>query len=113
MLAARSSAIASTRVSAAEAPGCCTVAPVAFGSASRSAAAVCTTAEASAPALVTRVAAVPSSWSSSATNRWIGSVVELPAVVADSWAASIASRARVVNLSAPNWLIGSFSCRVT
>ena len=29
----------------------------------------------------------------------------LPAVVADSWAASIASRLRVVNFSAPNWLM--------
>ena len=29
----------------------------------------------------------------------------LPAVVAASWAASIASRLRVVNLSAPNWLM--------
>ena len=28
-----------------------------------------------------------------------------PAVVAETWAASIASRLRVVNLSAPNWLI--------
>ena len=36
----------------------------------------------------------------------MGSVLELPAVVADSWAASIASRLRVVNFSAPNWLTG-------
>ena len=36
----------------------------------------------------------------------MGSVWVFPAVVADSWAASIASRLRVVNFSAPNWLMG-------
>ena len=46
-------------------------------------------------------------------------MVELPAVVAANWAASIACRLRVVNLSAPNWLtfppesIGDPSWRVT
>jgi hypothetical protein len=38
-------------------------------------------------------------------DGWPGSVWVLPAVVAASWAASIASRLRVVNFSAPNWLI--------
>ena len=59
----------------------------------------------STPALVTRVPAVPSSSRSSATSRCTGSVDVLPAVVAASWAASIAARLRVVNFSAPNWLI--------
>src|SRR4051794_17221287 len=59
----------------------------------------------STPALVTSVPAVPSASRSSATSRWIGPVLVLPAVVAASWAASIAPRLRVVNFSAPNWLI--------
>ncbi len=102
MLAARSSAAARTRVSAADAAGCCTVAPVARGRASSAAPARAVSTAGSTPALPTRVTAVPSGWRSKATSRWIGSVVVLPAVVADSCAASMASRARVVNLSAPN-----------
>jgi hypothetical protein len=81
------------------------VAPVARGSDSAAATACAVSAAASTPALPTSVAAVPSGCLSSATSRWIGSVVVLPAVVADSCAVSMASRARVVNLSAPNWLM--------
>ena len=40
-----------------------------------------------------------------AASRWMGSVALWPAVVAATWATSIASRLRVVNFSAANWLI--------
>ena len=102
---ARSSAAASTRVSAADAPGCWTVLPVARGSAVMTVSAWPSSTRGSTPALPTRVPAVPSASRSSATSRCTGSVDVLPAVVAASWAASIASRLRVVNFSAPNWLI--------
>ncbi len=102
---ARSSAAASTRVSAADAPGCCTVLPVARGSAVITDSAWPSRSRGSTPALATRVPAVPSASRSSATNRCTGSVAVLPAVVAASCAASIAARLRVVNFSAPNWLI--------
>ena len=92
-------------MSAAEAPGCWTVAPLARGSASMTCSALAVRPAASTPALVTRLRVVPSVWRSSATRRWIGSVAVLPAVVADSWAASTASRLRVVNFSAPNVLM--------
>src|SRR6478672_13774075 len=105
MPAARSSAPACTRVSAADAAGCCTVGPLAFGSAVITASAADVRESASTPAFATRLRAVPSAWRNRATSRWIGSVAVLPAVVAASWAASIASRLRVVNFSAPNWLM--------
>ena len=92
-------------MSAADAPGCWTVLPVARGSAVMTDSAWASSARGSTPALVTRVPAVPSASRSSATSRWTGSVDVLPAVVAASWAASIAARLRVVNFSAPNWLI--------
>ena len=81
------------------------MAPLALGSAASAASACAVSAPTSTPALLIMVRAVPSCWRSSATSRWIGSVVVLPAVVADSCAASIASRLRVVNFSAPNWLM--------
>ena len=104
---ASSIALASTLVSAAEALACCTVAPLALGSARRAASAVAVSASGSTPAFVTSTRAVPSAWRSRATSRWIGSVWVCPDVVADTWAASITSRLRVVNLSAPNWLMRS------
>ena len=79
--------------------------PLALGSAVMTASAWASRVRGSTPALVTSVPAVPSASRSSATSRWIGSVAVLPAVVAATWAASIASRLRVVNFSAPNWLI--------
>ena len=110
---ARSMALASVRVSAAEAPGCWTVLPLARGSAFIAASARAVSSAASTPALATRLRAVPSSWRSSATSRWIGSVAVLPAVVAESCAASMTSRLRVVNFSAPNWLNVSPLCSVS
>ncbi len=81
------------------------MAPLAFGSAWSAPSARAARAAASAPALPTSWRAVPSASRSSAASRWVGSVWVLPAVVAASWAVSIASRLRVVNFSAPNWLI--------
>src|SRR5215213_3753868 len=107
MDAARSSAPPSTRVSAGDAAGCWTVAPLALGSACRAPSARAARDAASAPALPTSWRAVPSASRSSAASRWSGSVCECPAVVAASWAASIASRLRVVNFSAPNVLMST------
>ena len=92
----------STQVSARDADGCWTVAPLALGSAFITCSASRVNASASTPAFATRLRAVPSSWRSSATSRWIGSVWVLPPVVAASCAASMTSRLRVVNFSAPN-----------
>ncbi len=81
---------------------CWTVAPVALGSARTAASAAADSVATSTPALVTRLRVVPSSWRSSAASRWTGSVVLCPPVVAATWAASMASRLRVVNFSAAN-----------
>src|SRR3954447_22813864 len=107
MDAARSRAPASTRVSAGEAAGCWTVAPLAFGSACSAPSAWAARDAASAPALPTSWRAVPSASRSNAARRWLGSVWVWPAVVAASWAVSIASRLRVVNFSAPNVLMSA------
>ena len=93
-------------MSAEDAPGCWTVVPLARGSAAWTASACAVSVRGSTPALVTSVPAVPSASLRSATSTWIGSVAMLPAVVAASCAASIAARLRVVNFSAPNWLMG-------
>ena len=79
--------------------------PLARGSAASAASACAVSAAGSTPALLIMVPAVPSCGRSRATSRCSGSVAVLPAVVAASWAASIASRLRVVNFSAPNWLM--------
>src|SRR5580765_1531636 len=111
MDAARSSAPASTRVSAGEAAGCWTVAPLARGSACTAPSTWAARGAASAPALPTSCRAVPSASRRRVASRWIGSVWVWPAVVAASWAVSIASRLRVVNFSAPNVLMSAWvSC---
>ncbi len=93
-------------MSAADAAGCFTVAPLALGSRFIVASAWAVSRAASVPALVTSVRALPSPSRSSATSRWRGSTALWPPVVALSCAASMASRARVVNFSAPNVLMG-------
>ena len=105
MPVARSIAVASTRVRAADAAGRWTVAPLALGRPRTAASAAAARVATSTPALVTRLRVVPSSWRSRAASRWMGSVALCPAVVAATWATSIASRLRVVNFSAANWLI--------
>ena len=94
--AARSSAAASTRVSAADAAGCWTVAPLAPRQRLQRRLRL-RGERGGVDAGLGRPAwrRCPSAWRSSATRRWIGSVAVLPAVVADSCAASIASRLRV------------------
>ena len=100
MSAASSIALASVRVVTPEAAAVCTVAPDAFGSEARACSAARATASASAPAFSSSVGAMPCSWRSSATSRCTGSVWALPAVVASSCAALIASTLRVVNFEA-------------
>ena len=89
-------------MSAGDALGCWTVEPVALGRARWAATAFACRSPGSTPAFITMLRVAPSSCWRRATSRWIASVWVLPPVVAASWAASITSRLRVVNFSAPN-----------
>ncbi len=96
----RSSDLASTRVSEAEAPGVETVEPEAFGSWRTAWSRARLTSAGSAPALVSSDGVIPRSWRSSATARWAGSTWGVPSLTASVLAALITSTLREVSLDA-------------